>query len=492
MPPAPRDVSADRPDPRSGYVSALAERNASPEMQEIWSARRKFGTWRRIWLALAEAERELGLPITAEQIAALQAHLDLTENDYANAAEHERRLRHDVMAHIHALGDAAPAARAIIHLGATSQDINCNCELLQLRDALDLVCVKTARVIDALATFAAKWRDTACLAMTHLQPAQPTTVGRRAANWAYDLSLCLARLERTRDDLRLKGAKGATGTQASYLALFDGDAAKAEALDRLLVEKLGVDAELRYLLTGQTYPRVVDAFVLGELASMAATVHKMANDIRLLASRKELDEPFGAGQVGSSAMPYKRNPMRSERATGLCRFVMATAQNALDTAATQWLERTLDDSSNRRLSLPESFLAIDGALDLMHGVAEGLEVHEATVRANLAAELPFMATENIMMAAVKRGADRQKVHEAIRVHAQAAGERVKDQGLPNDLAERLARAPLLKGVDVQAEMDPARFVGLAARQVDAFVKEVAAMVRKRYAGRLSAARDIGV
>ncbi|TVQ32875.1 MAG: adenylosuccinate lyase [Phycisphaeraceae bacterium] len=488
----PPENPADASDRWSEYVSPLASRNASPAMQAIWSPRRKFGAWRCLWLALAEAEQELGLPITDEQIQSLRDHLDLTDVDFANAAAYEAKLRHDVMAHIHALGDVAPAARPIIHLGATSQFVNCNAEIMQMRDALELVCVKTASVIDALADFARTWRDMPCLAFTHYQPAQPTTVGKRAAMWAYDLSLCLERLERTRSDLRLRGAKGATGTQASFLSLFDGDAGKVEQLDRLVCEKLGFTPEQRYLLTGQTYPRVVDSFVISELASLAAAVHKMCNDIRLLSNRKELDEPFGDAQVGSSAMPYKRNPMRCERATGLCRFVMSMAQNPLNTAATQWLERTLDDSANRRLALPEPFLALDGALDIMHNVGAGLLVHEATVRANLMAELPFLASENVMMAAVKLGRDRQEIHEAIRRHSQAAGIRVKDRGEPSDLIERMRTEPLLKGIDLDAMLDPMAYVGLAPRQVDVFLEEIAGPIRERYGERLTSAPEPGV
>lgn len=477
-------------DALSGYRSPLAERNASREMQAIWSAGRKYGAWRRIWLALAEAERELGLPITEEQLAALRGAQDVTPEDLARAGEHERRLRHDVMAHVHALGDRAPAARGIIHLGATSQDVNCNAELPQIRDALALVCVKTARVIDALGSFAQRWRDLPCLAMTHLQPAQPTTVGKRAAVWAHDLALCLERLERTQGSIRLRGMRGATGTQASYLTLFEGDAAKAEALDREVVERLGFgDA---YVVTGQTYPRVVDAFVVSDLAALAAATHKMCNDIRILASRRELDEPFGESQIGSSAMPYKRNPMRCERATGLCRLVMTFAQSPLDTAATQWLERTLDDSANRRVALPEPFLAMDGALDLAHGVAAGLVVHERVVRANLMAELPFLATEALMMEAARRGVDRQEAHEAIRRHSHAAAARMKEEGAPNDLIDRLRAEPLLAGVRIDDALDPARHVGLAPRQVDRFLGEVCAPIRERYAGSLGDPSDPGV
>ena len=476
---------AGSPDPLSGYVSPLTTRNASAQMQAIWSPKTKIGHWRTLWLILAQSEQTLGLPITNEQIAQLAAHLEPTDAEFAAAAEYEKQLRHDVMAHVHALGDVAPAARPIIHLGATSQFINCNTDILLFRDAIDLVCVKIARVIDALADFAVAWRDLPCLAFTHYQAAQPTTVGRRAAGWAHDLSLTLARLEQTRSELRLRGVKGATGTQASFLALFDGDADKVQRLDDFVCEKLGFDRDHQLLLTGQTYPRVVDAFVLSDLASLASVAHKVCNDIRLLANRKELDEPFGSSQIGSSAMPYKRNPMRCERATGLARFVMSLTHNAYDTAATQWLERTLDDSANRRLSLPESFLATDGFLDLLHNIAGGLIVHEATVRANLAAELPFLASENIMMAAVKLGQDRQVVHEAIRQHSQAAGSRIKDEGKPNDLLERLKNEPTLAGVDLENELDPARYVGLAPQQVDRFIAHVVMPMRNQYADQLA-------
>jgi len=495
MPPTPHPNAASDPDDSPApetYISPLSERFASREMQALWSPARKFGSWRRLWLALAEVEQELGLPITDEQIGQIRDHLDLTEADLARAKDHERRLRHDVMAHVHALADVAPAARPIIHLGATSQFVNCNTEILQIRDALDLVCAKIARCIDALADQATAWRDLPTLAFTHYQPAQPTTVGKRFCLWAYDLALCLERLERTRADLRLRGAKGATGTQASFLALFDGDAAKVERLDRMLAEKLGFSAGARHIVTGQTYPRIVDAFVLADLAAVAAASHKIATDIRLLANRKEIDEPFGESQIGSSAMPYKRNPMRCERICGLARFVMSLQQNALQTAAVQWLERTLDDSSNRRLSLPESFLALDGALDLLHNVAGGLEVHTALVRANLMAELPFMTTENLMMEAVRQGQDRQEVHEAIRRHSQKAGQRVKDQGLDNDLIERLTAEPLLADVDVEGLMDPMAYVGLAPSQVDAFVKEIAAPIRRTYSDQLGPAGEPGV
>jgi len=488
----PADHSPPVADPLSGYVSPLTTRNASPQMQFIWSPRRKFGLWRRLWLALAESEQKLGLPINDAQLDQLRDHLEPTDKELAAAMGHEKRLRHDVMAHVHALGDVAPLARPIIHLGATSQFINCNTEIILLGDSLDLVCAKAARVIDALAKFAHIWRDLPCLAFTHFQSAQPTTVGRRAAGWAHDVALCLARLERTRSELKLRGVKGATGTQASFLALFDGDANKVEHLDQLVCTSLGFSSDQRFTLTGQTYPRVVDTFVLSEVAALASVIHKICNDIRLLCNHKELDEPFGDSQIGSSAMPYKRNPMRCERATGLARFVISLASNAYNTAATQWLERTLDDSANRRLSLPESFLAIDGCLDLMHNIASGLVVHEATVVANLRSELPFMASENLMMAAVRLGRDRQEVHEAIRQHSQKAGARVKDEGKPNDLIDRLRTDPMLDGVDLDAALDPALYVGLAPAQVDRFIAEMVEPIRKRYRDQLGSPPELNV
>lgn len=452
-------------------------------MQSIWSDRRKFETWRRIWVALAEAQHELGLPVTREQVEALRACTSMNEDDFRRAAEHESRLRHDVMAHVHAFGDAAPAAKGIIHLGATSQDINCNTEAPLILEALDLVCAKTARVIDALGHFAEKWKSTACLGLTHYQAAQPTTVGKRGAMWASELAIALASAEHAREAVRPRGLKGATGTQASFLGLFAGDQAKVGELERRVAEKLGWKPEAILIATGQTYPRVSDAIVTSALACLAAALHKIATDIRLLCGRKELDEPFEADQIGSSAMPYKRNPMRCERACGLCRFVMSLAGSALDTAATQWLERTLDDSANRRLVLPEAFLALDGALDLMHNVSCGLIVHEGAIRRNLAAEMPFLASENLMLAATKLGRDRQAVHEAIRRHAQAAGERIKDGDGVNDLLDRLRGEPLLQGVDFDGELEPGKYVGLAAAQVERFIAATVEPLRTMYGAR---------
>lgn len=473
----------ERVEPESEYRSALSGRYASRRMRRIWSERHKFETWRRIWLALAEAQRELGLPVTAEQVEALRSRLTMTPEDFARAQEHEERLRHDVMAHVHALGDAAPAARGIIHLGATSQDINCNTELPLLRESLDLICAKLARVIDALGNFAQRYRDLPCLGFTHYQAAQPTTVGKRAAMWGSDVALCLERLERTRDSLRLRGVKGATGTQASFLGLFEGDAAKVEELERRVARALGWPESQTLIATGQTYPRVVDAFVVSDLASTGAAVHKMASDIRLLCNLKELDEPFETSQIGSSAMPYKRNPMRCERACGLCRFVMSLVAGAMDTAATQWLERTLDDSAIRRLMLPEAFLALDGALDLAHNVTSGLIVHEGAVRRNLGAEMPFLASERLMLEAAKLGRDRQEAHEAIRRHSQEAARAVKDEGAPNDLLDRLRAEPLLQGVDFDGALDPSAHIGLAPRQVDRFIAEIVEPLRRTYRDR---------
>lgn len=464
------------------YVSPLASRNASDQMQAIWSPHRKFTTWRRLWLALAQAQKELGIAITDAQIAQLDDHLE--DIDYAAVQAHEQRLRHDVMAHVHALGDVAPDARPIIHLGATSQYVNCNTELLQIRDALGLVAVKLANAIDALGTFATEYRELPTLGFTHFQPAQPTTVGKRAALWAQDLAIALEETEHRIDSLRFRGVKGTTGTQASFLALFNGDHSKVDQLDRLVTQKMGWDPDQRCVVTGQTYPRVVDGLVVSTLATAAAACQKFATDMRLLANRKELEEPFGEQQIGSSAMAYKRNPMRCERICGLSRFVIGLTQVPFVTASEQWLERTLDDSSTRRLSLPEPFLALDGALDLVVNVSRGIVVYEKTIAANLRAELPFLATENLMMAAVKHGADRQEVHEIIRRHSQAAAKRVKMEGASNDLLERLQGEPVFQKVDIEQAIDPSSLVGRAPQQVDTFIEQVVEPVRARYKDQL--------
>lgn len=475
---------------RNTYESPLASRNASPQMQAIWSPQRKFSTWRRLWLALAEAEKELGLDIPDAALTELRAHLD--DVDFDAAAAYEKKLRHDVMAHVHALGDQAPAARPIIHLGATSQFVVCNTELLQIRDALQLIAAKLAGVIDALGRFAAQHRALPTLGFTHYQPAQPVTVGKRAALWAHDLSLALEEIEYRISSLRFRGVKGTTGTQASFLALFDGDHARVDALDRRVTEKMAWDPDRRFVVTGQTYPRVVDGLVQSSLAAVAAACAKFATDMRLLANRKELEEPFEAEQIGSSAMAYKRNPMRCERICGLARFVIGLTQVPFTTAAEQWLERTLDDSSVRRLSLPEPFLALDGVLDLMLNVTRGIVVYEKTIRANLERELPFMATENLLMAAVQRGADRQEVHEVIRSHAQAAADRVKREGADNDLLDRLAAEDAFRGIDLRAELSAEKFTGRAPEQVDEFIREVVEPIRHRYAGKLTQRTELKV
>jgi len=463
-------------EPLNQYENPLIARYASPRMSEIWSPQRKFSTWRRLWVALAEAEAELGLPISPEQIAELKAHTD--DVDFEAAGRHERRLRHDVMAHVHAYGDLCPGARPIIHLGATSCYVTDNTDLLLLRESLELVRDRTVAVIDRLAKFAAEHRDLACLAFTHLQPAQPTTVGKRACLWAYDLVLDLAEIEHRLATLKARGAKGTTGTQASFLQLFDGDHGKVRRLERLISQKLGF--EECYAVTGQTYPRKIDSQVLGVLSGIAQSAHKMATDLRLLAHRKELEEPFEKEQVGSSAMAYKRNPMRSERICSLGRFVMSLESNTAATLSTQWLERTLDDSANRRLVLPQAFLATDAVLILYQNVAEGLVVYPNVIARSLEAELPFMATENILMAAVAAGGDRQELHERIRRHSQAAADVVKKEGGRNDLLDRLLADEAFAAVDLTSALAPSQFVGRAPEQVDEFLAAVIEPIRAKY------------
>ncbi len=470
------------------FENPLATRYASAEMSELWSPQRKFSTWRRLWVALAEAEAELGLPIAKKQLDALRAKVD--DIDFAKAADYERRLRHDVMAHVHAYGDACPEARPIIHLGATSCYVTDNTDLLLIRDSLQLIARRLAAAIDRLANFARLHRDLACLGFTHLQPAQPTTMGKRACLWMYDLVEDLAEIEHRLATLKLRGAKGTTGTQASFLQLFAGDHAKVEQLERLVAEKMGF-AET-YPVTGQTYSRKVDAQVLAALSGIAESASKAATDWRLLQSRKELEEPFEAEQIGSSAMAYKRNPMRAERICGVARFVMSLETSAAATAANQWLERTLDDSANRRLVIPQAMLAADAILLLYQNVAAGLVVYPKVIAAHLDAELPFMATEAILMAATSAGGDRQQLHEQIRRHSQAAAAVVKEQGGANDLIERLSADPAFKGVALKAALDPAAFVGRAPEQVDAFLKDVVAPIRKRYPAAASDSADVRV
>jgi adenylosuccinate lyase len=454
------------------YDNPLITRYASARMSELWSPQRKFSTWRKLWVALAEAEAQLGLPITAGQIEQLKAHV--SDIDFAAAAAYEKRLRHDVMAHVHTYGDACPDARAIIHLGATSCYVTDNTDLLLMREAMELVRGRLVAVIDCLGRFARRYRDLPCLAYTHLQPAQPTTVGKRACLWAYDFVLDLAEVEHRLAALRFQGSKGTTGTQASFLALFHGDHAKVRQLEKLICQKMGFAES--YQVTGQTYPRKVDAQVLAALSGIAQSAHKMATDLRLLAHRKEVEEPFEKEQIGSSAMAYKRNPMRSERICSLARFVMGLESTAAATAAVQWFERTLDDSAARRLVLPQAFLGIDAVLMLCQNVTAGLVVYPRVVAANLEAELPFMATENILMAGVAAGGDRQDLHERIRVHSQAAAAVVKEQGGRNDLIQRLAADPAFAKVDLQSALRPALFVGRAAQQVGEFLEEVVAPI----------------
>ncbi len=470
------------------YENPLISRYASPEMSEIFSPQRKFSTWRRLWVALAEAEAELGLPITAQQVEQLKAHVD--DIDFEAAAGYERRLRHDVMAHVHAYGDVCPDARAIIHLGATSCFVTDNTDLLLLRDALQLVGKRLAAVIDRLGAFAAEHRDLACLGFTHMQPAQPTTMGKRACLWAYDLALDLEEVERRIAALKARGPKGTTGTQASFLRLFDGDHEKVCRLEELVCQKIGFQES--YAVTGQTYPRKIDSQVVSVLSGIAQSSHKAATDLRLLAHRKEVEEPFEKEQIGSSAMAYKRNPMRSERICSLARFVMSLESSPAITLATQWMERTLDDSANRRLVLPQSFLAVDAVLLLYQNVTSGLVVYPKVIETQLDAELPFMATENILMAAVAAGGDRQDLHERIRRHSQDAAAVVKQQGQRNDLLKRLADDEAFAAVDLEAVVDPSQFVGRAPEQVDQFLEQVVDPIRQRYRDALGGEAEVKV
>lgn len=465
-----RRMSHDR------YENPLISRYASAEMSQLWSDQRKFSTWRRLWVALAEAEQELGLPIRDEQIAELRAHTD--DIDFAAANAYERKLRHDVMAHVHAYGDVCPTARPIVHLGATSCYVTDNTDLILLREGLKLVARRLAAAIIALANFAEQNRALPCLGFTHLQPAQPTTVGKRACLWAYDLALDLAEVEHRIANMQARSVKGTTGTQASFLALFAGDHDQVRRLERRVAEKIGF--EHCFAVTGQTYPRKVDAQIVDVLSGIGQSAHKLATDLRLLASRKELEEPFEADQIGSSAMAYKRNPMRSERICALARFVMSLQASAANTAATQWMERTLDDSANRRLVLPQAFLGIDAILILLENVASGLVVYPQVIARNLAEELPFMASENLLMAAVQAGGDRQDLHERIRRHSQAAALVVKQQGAPNDLLARLEQDEAFARIDIAATLDPAHFVGRAPQQVDEFLADIIAPIQQRY------------
>ena len=452
------------------YVSPLSERYASKEMQYIFSPDMKFRTWRRLWIALAETEKELGLPITQEQIDELKAHKD--DINYDVAKESERQVRHDVMTHVYAYGVQCPKAKGIIHLGATSCYVGDNTDIIVMTEALKLVKKKLVNVIAELAKFAEKYKDLPTLAFTHFQPAQPTTVGKRATLWMQEFMLDLEDLNYVLSTMKLLGSKGTTGTQASFLELFDGDQETIDKIDPMIAEKMGF--KQCYPVSGQTYSRKVDTRVVNILAGIAASAHKFSNDIRLLQHLKEVEEPFEKSQIGSSAMAYKRNPMRSERIASLSRFVMVDAMNPAITSATQWFERTLDDSANKRLSVPEGFLAIDGILDLCLNVVDGLVVYPKVIEKRLRSELPFMATENIMMDAVKAGGDRQELHERIRELSMEAGKTVKVEGKDNNLLELIAADPAfnLTLEELEKTMDPAKYTGRASVQVDAFLKNV--------------------
>jgi adenylosuccinate lyase len=469
----------------------LTGRYASEEMQRLFSTRTRYTTWRRLWLALASAERELGLEIPSEALEQMLTHLEVTADDLERVREYEKKTRHDVMAHLQAFADRAPAAKPILHLGATSAYVGDNADLIIARDALDLIITRVLAVVAALAAFAEKWADEPVLGMTHFQPAQPTTVGKRACLWLQDFLLDLERLQFERDRLMLRGVKGTTGTQATFLELFDGDHEKVLALDRRVAETLGFSS--CYPVTGQTYPRKVDAFMLDALSGIGQSAAKFATDVRLLARLKELREPLAEGQIGSSAMPYKANPMRSERVTALARWLMAIAANPAQTAASQWLERTLDDSANRRMALPEAFLTADAILRIVYNVADGLQVFPAMVARNLAEELPLMSSEAILMEAVRRGGDRQEVHERLRIHARAAAGAVLTDGGANPFLALVAEDPdvPLDRSELEALLDPARFVGRAPQQVREFLAEHVRPILDE-AGELPEAKDLDV
>ena len=464
------------------YQNPLISRYASRGLVYLWSPQSIHSTWRRLWVALAEAEQELGLDISSAQIAELRSAVDTI--DFSKAAQYERELRHDVMAHVHAYGDQCPSARGIIHLGATSCYVTDNTDLILFAESLRIVRDRLVGVIDRLAGFAAERRDLPCLAYTHLQPAQPTTVGKRAALWCYDLVLDLEEIEHRLDRLRFRGVKGTTGTQASFLQLFAGDHARVEALDRLVARKMGFDKVAA--VTGQTYSRKVDSQILAALSGIGQSAHKAGTDLRLLQSFKEIEEPFEEKQIGSSAMAYKRNPMRSERMCALARFVMSLSSSAEQTAAVQWMERSLDDSANRRLTLPQAFLGIDAVLILYRNITEGLVVYPRVIARRLEAELPFMATESILMAGVAAGGDRQDLHERIRVHSHAAAREIKEFGRANDLIERISNDSAFAKVPLGDVLSAAKYVGRAPEQVDTFIAEVVVPIRQKYASALRA------
>ena len=452
------------------YTSPFSERYAGAEMKYLFSPDKKFSTWRRLWIALAESEMELGLPVTQEQVDQLKEHIE--DINYEEAKAREKIVRHDVMSHVYAYGLQCPDAAGIIHLGATSCYVTDNADLIIMREGLQLIRKKLINVIAALAKFADEYKAMPTLAFTHFQPAQPTTVGKRACLWLQDLTFDLEDLDYLIGSLKLLGSKGTTGTQASFLELFEGDHEKCKQLEQKIAQKMGFDS--CYAVSGQTYSRKIDSRVLAVLAGIAQSAHKFSNDIRLLQHLKEVEEPFEKGQIGSSAMAYKRNPMRSERIAAISNYIISDCMNPMITAATQWFERTLDDSANKRVSISEAFLALDGVLTLYMNVADGLVVYPKVIEKRLMAELPFMATENVMMDAVKNGGNRQELHEKIRVHSMAAGRRVKEEGLDNDLLERIAGDPAF-GTDLdklQSLMDPSNYVGRAPQQTEEFLADV--------------------
>ncbi len=462
----------------NSYESPFCTRYASKEMQYIFSADKKFTTWRRLWVALARAEHELGLNVTAEQVAELEAHI--TDIDYAAAEAEERRRRHDVMSHVYAYGLACPNAKGIIHLGATSCYVGDNTDVIITRDALKLIRGKLVRVIANLAKFAEEWKSLPCLAYTHCQPAQLTTVGKRATLWMNELLMDLQEIDTRIERLQLLGSKGTTGTQASFMELFHGDGAKVRELERKIAVEMDFAPDAVVPVSGQTYSRKVDAMVLNALSGIAQSAMKFANDLRLLQSFKEMEEPFEKDQIGSSAMAYKRNPMRSERICALARYLITDTLNPAFTAGTQWFERTLDDSANKRIAVAEGFLAADAILNIMMNVTGGMVVYPAVIRQRVMNELPFMATENVIMDAVERGGDRQELHEHIRRHSMTAGAEVKEKGLKNDLCERIVADPIFGTTEeeLSAKLDPANYVGRSIEQVEEFLRECVAPVLK--------------
>ncbi len=458
------------------YVSPLVERNASKEMAQLFGAKRKFRTWRKLWLELAKAQKKLGLHIKQSQINQMARHLD--DIDFKKAARYEKKFRHDVMAHIHTFADAAPKATPIIHLGATSCYVGDNADLIIIREALQTTAAKLAAVINLLSKFAKKHRSLPTLGFTHFQPAQLTTVGKRATLWCYEFAMDLQEIEHRLDTLPFRGVKGTTGTQASFLALFDGSHNKVKLLDRTIAAAFGFRNICA--VTGQTYQRKIDTLVINCLASIAQSAHKLCNDLRLLANLKEIEEPFEKSQIGSSAMAYKRNPMRAERVTALSRLVLSLASSPPMTASEQWLERTLDDSANRRVVIPEAFLAVDGILQILINVTDGLVVYPKVIAAHVTAELPFMATENILMAAVKAGGNRQELHQILKLHSHAAASQVKKFGKPNDLISRLKANIAFRKVNFEKVLEPKSYIGRAPQQVDEFLRDIVAPIRRKY------------